>query len=93
MKNSNPVFSKINREKSYDFVGEQATYMGVMSKTLILFALALMSAFGSLMIAGSNPGLYMGLLIGSMITGLIGVFGAIAKPNFITHIWSDLRTQ
>ncbi|HKL61449.1 MAG TPA: Bax inhibitor-1/YccA family protein [Acholeplasma sp.] len=89
MKNSNPVFSKINREKSYDFVGEQATYMGVMSKTLILFALALMSAFGSLMIAGSNPGLYMGLLIGSMITGLIGVFGAIAKPN-LSHIFGPI---
>ncbi|HBT60029.1 MAG TPA: hypothetical protein DEA45_04320 [Acholeplasmataceae bacterium] len=89
MKNNNPVFSKIERQSVYDNVGEAASYAGVMAKTLILFALAIGSAFGSLMIAGSNPSLYMGLLIASIITGLIGVFVSTLKPN-VAHIFGPV---
>ena len=89
MKNNNPVFSKIQKDNVYEYQGEGASYTGVMSKTLILFGLAILSAFGSLALANSAPGLYIGLLIASLFTGMIGVFVSTLKPN-MAHIFGPV---
>lgn len=77
MQQTNPVFSKLRKTpEAVGFGSESASIRGVILKTILLFAIAIGFGFFALTFANSNPGLYVGLLIGSGIIGFISVIVA-----------------
>lgn len=80
MRNTNPVFNKMETYTD-TFVGESASYLGITIKTILLFVVAISFGLFTLSLADSNPNLFIGILITSMFTGFIGIFGAIMSPR------------
>lgn len=74
MKSSNPVFSRIehNNETAYEY-GRTATYSGITIKTLIMFAVAVVTALLSVNLLFSNIETWSALLFPAMIIGFVSV--------------------
>ncbi|AUD65511.1 hypothetical protein BK011_07315 [Tenericutes bacterium MZ-XQ] len=87
MRSSNPVFSRIQRDTTYTGVAE-ATYSGIILKTVLLLVLAVVSGGTviGLAFAGRLPAesLY-GLLIGSAIVAFISVLVASISPRLARY--------
>jgi uncharacterized YccA/Bax inhibitor family protein len=78
MRSSNPVFKTIERDQSYT-VAEQATYGGIVAKTFLLFAAAILSGFYAVTSIGAEA--LVPLLFGAMIIALIAVIVASRSPR------------
>lgn len=71
--NTNPVFKKVYNDTIHEG-GYGASYKGIIIKAAIMFATLVVTAIGSLFLPTTNLGLYVGLLIGSLIMGSVSVF-------------------
>jgi uncharacterized YccA/Bax inhibitor family protein len=71
MRSSNPVFASIERSQAYSASGEVATYRGIIFKTGLLFAIAILS--GYLALSYFPLELLFPMIIGSAIIALISV--------------------
>ena len=71
MRTSNPVFASIERSSTYTDTSA-ASYAGITLKTFILFGVAILSGYASLMYVPAES--YMTLIFISFIVGLIAVF-------------------
>lgn len=80
MRNSNPVFEKLNKNEAA-FSGETASYMGITVKTVLLFLAAIGFGLLTMTLAGSNPNVFIGILIASMFTGFISLIIAMSNPK------------
>lgn len=79
--NSNPVLNKVRKDSQEVVITDGASYIGVILKTGILFAVMVASAVLGIVLLGSNPQLAVGLLITSLIVALIAVFVASLVPR------------
>jgi uncharacterized YccA/Bax inhibitor family protein len=78
MRSSNPVFTAIERDYTQSGVSE-ASYTGITTKTLLLFLIAIVSGYVSLM--SFAPETYMTMLFVSMIIAFIAVIVASRSPR------------
>lgn len=74
-RHNNPVFNRMEKQEEV-FVGQQASYLGITLKTVLLFAVAILFGLFTIGLADSNPNLFIGILIASMFTGFISVLVA-----------------
>lgn len=79
--NTNPIFTKVAKKQETEIFKEQATYKGVITKTLALFGVLLLSSIGSLFLMGLQPTVYITLLVISMFVGFIAVWVASSSPK------------
>jgi uncharacterized YccA/Bax inhibitor family protein len=78
MRTSNPVFASIERSSTYTDASA-ASYAGITLKTFILFGVAILSGYLSLMYVPVES--YMTLIFVSLIVGLIAVFVGSYRVN------------
>lgn len=78
MQSSNPVFRTIERDQSYT-IGEQATYGGIVAKTFLLFAAAILSGFYAVTSVSAEA--LLPLLFVSMAVALISVIVVSWSPR------------
>lgn len=81
-KNSNPVFSKVRRDSSEQALSYGASYMGIIAKTGLLFALIVASALGSYFVLINFPSVY----IVGLILALIIAFVAVMVASFVPRL-------
>ena len=74
-RHNNPVFNRMEKQEEV-FVGQQASYLGITLKTVLLFSVAILFGLFTIGLADSNPNLFIGILIASMFTGFISVLVA-----------------
>lgn len=79
--NTNPIFTKVAKQQETEIFKEQASYKGVIVKTISLFGALLLSSIGSLFLMGLNPTVYIALLVIAMIVGFIAVLLASSSPK------------
>ena len=92
MKHNNPVFNKLENNEQV-FTGEQASYLGITIKTVLLFVIAIAFGLFTMTLADSNPNLFIGILIASFFTGFISIFVAMLNPRLGTYLLSHLRDE
>jgi uncharacterized YccA/Bax inhibitor family protein len=80
VKYNNPVFNKLENNEQV-FTGEQASYLGITIKTVLLFVIAIAFGLFTMTLADSNPNLFIGILIASFFTGFISIFVAMLNPR------------
>jgi len=80
VKYNNPVFSKLENNDQV-FTGEQASYLGITIKTVMLFVIAIAFGLFTMTLADSNPNLFIGILIASFFTGFISIIIAMLNPR------------
>lgn len=79
--NSNPIFTKLAKQQEQETIRIQASYKGVVMKTILMFAILVVSAITSLLLAIKVPTLYLVLLIASLIMGFVSVMVASTSPR------------
>lgn len=83
MKSSNPAFRSAAVRNVQAAVGETMTLKGAINKTVVLFALLLITASWTWsQYTPMDPGAIRGYMIGGLIVGLILAFATIFKPNW-----------
>jgi len=81
MSKMNPVFSGIKVDEIEELTIENtATRKGVAIKSILLFAITIVSGIISPIVFSSMPELIMICIIGALITGLVGQFSVKASP-------------
>lgn len=79
--NSNPVLNKVRKDSKEIAITEGASYLGVIIKTGILFAIMVVSAVLGIVLLGAYPTVAIGILIASLFVALISVFVASFVPR------------
>lgn len=85
--NTNPIFTKLAKQQENEIFKEQASYRGVIIKTITLFGVLLLSSLSSLFLIGLSSTIYTTLLIIAMIVGFVAVMVASSSPRR-AKVWS-----